>query len=149
MDTAVAVENHSLTMKRSFKHPKQDVYEAWTNKEALIAWFAPTNEFTTIIHEQDLNVGGKYKLEMLAPDGESHMIHGEYVALNPFEQLAFTWEWEGDEVEVNSLVTIDLMEKDGVTEMVLVHDKLESQHMVDIHSEGWTGCLAQLDEFFK
>ena len=149
MDTAVAVENHSLTMKRIFSHPKQDVYDAWINKESLTTWFAPTNEFTTIIHEQDLKVGGKYKLEMLSPDGESHMIHGEYVSLNPFDQVAFTWEWEGDEVEVNSLVTIDLTEKDGDTEMVLVHDKLESQHMVDIHSEGWTGCLTQLDEYFK
>ena len=149
MDTAVAVENYSLTMKRTLKHSKQDVYDAWTKKESLIAWFAPTAEFTTIIHEQDLKVGGKYKLEMLAPDGESHLIHGEYVALNPFDQVAFTWEWEGDEVEVNSLVTIELTEKDGLTEMVLVHDKLESQNMVDIHSEGWTGCLSQLDEYFK
>ena len=148
MDTAVVIENFSLRMIRSFKHPKQDVYEAWTNKKALVSWFAPAKEFTTIVHEQELKVGGKYKIEMREPDGTAHVIHGEYVALNPFEKIAFTWEWEGDELEVNSLVTIDLSEKEGLTEMVLVHDKLESQNLVDIHSEGWVGCLSQLDEYF-
>ena len=149
MDTAVAIENFSLTMNRSFKHPKKDVYEAWTNKDYLTSWFAPAKEFTTIIHEQELKVGGKYKLEMREPDGTAHVIHGEYVALNPFDQVVFTWEWESDEQEVNSLVTIDLKEEDGTTDMILLHEKLESQNSVDLHSEGWTGCLSQLDEYFK
>ena len=78
-----------------------------------------------------------------------HVIHGEYVALNPYEQLVFTWKWESDEQEVNSLVTIDLIEKNGSTDMVLLHEKLESQNSVDLHSEGWTGCLSQLDEYFN
>ena len=149
METAVAIDNFSLTMNRTFNHSKQDVYDAWTNKESLISWFAPAKEFTTIVHEQELSVGGKYKIEMREPDGTAHVIHGEYVSLNPFEQIAFTWEWEGDEHEVNSLVTIDLNETDGTTEMTLVHDKLESQNLVDIHSEGWVGCLSQLEEYFK
>ena len=149
MDTAVAVENFSLTMNRTFKHSKEDVYDAWTNRESLISWFAPAKEFTTIIHEQELKLGGKYKIEMREPDGTAHVIHGEYVALNPYDQIVFTWEWESDEQEVNSLVTIDLIEKDGLTDMVLLHEKLESQNSVDLHSEGWMGCLSQLDEYFK
>ncbi len=149
MDTAVAIENFSLTMNRSFKHPKKDVYEAWTNKDYLTSWFAPTKEFTTIVHEQELKVGGKYKIEMREPDGTAHVIHGEYVVLNPFDQIVFTWQWESDEQEVNSLVTIDLKETNGLTEMTLLHEKLESQNSVDLHSEGWIGCLSQLDEYFK
>jgi len=149
MDTAAAIENFSLTMNRSFKHPQKDVYDAWTNKEYLTSWFAPTKEFTTIVHVQELKVGGKYKIEMREPDGTAHVIHGEYVALNPFDQIVFTWEWESDSQEVNSLVTIDLKEINGTTEMILLHEKLESQNSVDLHSEGWIGCLSQLDEYFK
>lgn len=149
MDTVAAVENFSLTMKRTFKHPKEDVYDAWTNRESLISWFAPAKEFTTIIHQQELKVGGQYKIEMREPDGTAHVIHGEYVALNPYDQIAFTWEWESDEQEVNSLVTIDLIEREGLTDMVLLHEKLESQNSVDLHSEGWMGCLSQLDEYFN
>lgn len=149
MDTAVAIENFSFTMKRNFKHSKQDVYEAWTNRESLIDWFAPAKEFTTIVHEQELKVGGKYKIEMREPDGTAHVVHGEYVALNPYDQIVFTWEWESDEQEVNSLVTIDLTENNGVTDMLLLHEKLASQESVDLHSEGWTGCLTQLDSYFQ
>jgi uncharacterized protein YndB with AHSA1/START domain len=149
MNTATAIENFSLTMNRNFKHSKQDVYDAWTSREALVSWFAPANEFTTVVHELDLSVGGHYKIEMIEPDGKSHTIYGEYVALNPHDQIAFTWEWESDEQNVNSLVTIDFKELNGVTEMTLVHDKLASQEQVEIHSEGWMGCLTQLGTFFK
>lgn len=149
MSTATAINDYSLTMSRTFKSAKKDVYEAWTSKEALTKWFAPAAEFTTVIHQQELKVGGNYRLEMIEPSGASHVIHGEYVALNPHDQLAFTWEWESDEDQVNSLVTIDLSDSAKGTDMVLTHEKLASQHMVDIHSEGWTGCLMQLTQFIK
>jgi len=149
MDTAAAVENFSLTMNRQFNSSKKDVYTAWTDREALSNWFAPAKEFTTVIHKLELNIGGKYHIEMIEPSGVTHVIHGEYIALNPHDQIVFTWEWESDEEKVNSLVTIDLSENKGVTKMVLTHEKLASQHSVDLHSEGWTGCLAQLDNFIN
>jgi len=136
-------------MTRKFRHSKQDVYEAWTNRDALVSWFAPASEFTTIVHEQDLTVGGNYRIEMLEPNGTSHVIHGKYVALNPYDQIVFTWEWESDEQKVNSLVTIELFEQSGSTEMVLLHEKLASKESVDLHTEGWTGCLGQLDAHFS
>ncbi len=147
MDTACAVENFSLTMKRNFNASKQAVYEAWTNIDALTTWFAPTKEMTTIIHELELTIGGNYRIEMIEPNGNQHIVYGEYVELNPFDQLIFTWKWESDEQKVNSLVTIDLSEKNGTTDMVLTHEKLASQESVELHSEGWTGCLAQLGNF--
>jgi len=149
MDTATAVDNFSLTLSRKFKHTKKDVYEAWTKRDALVSWFAPAKEFTTIVHEQELKVGGNYRIEMLEPGGTSHVIHGEYVALVPYDQIAFTWEWESDEQKVNSLVTIYLDEQNGSTEMILEHEKLASTESVELHEEGWTGCLAQLDAYFK
>lgn len=148
MDAATAIQNFSLTMNRSFNVSKKDVYDAWTNTEALKSWFAPTKEMTTIVHKLELRVGGNYRIEMLEPSGISHKIHGEYVALNPHDQIVFTWEWESDEQQVNSLVTIDLNEKNGSTNMTLTHEKLASQESLDLHSEGWTGCLAQLDNLF-
>ncbi len=147
MEAATEIQEFSLTMNRRFNVPKQAVYEAWTDKEALTAWFAPAAEMTTIVHYQELKVGGQYNIEMRETDGTQHIIHGEYVALNPFDQLVFTWEWQSDENNVNSLVTIDLQESDGSTEMVLTHEKLASQKSVDLHSEGWTGCLVQLEAF--
>jgi len=149
MDTATAIQNFSLTMNRQFNVSKQDVYEAWTNKEALVSWFAPTPEMKTIVHELELQVGGKYRIEMLETNGTQHVIHGEYVGLNPYDQIVFTWKWESEEQNANSLVTIDLTENKGVTKMVLTHEKLASQESVDLHLEGWIGCLGQLDGYIK
>ena len=147
MDAATAVQNFSLTMSRNFKAPKQAVYDAWTKEEALTSWFAPTSEMSTVVHEMELKIGGKYRISMIEPGGTTHVIHGEYVALNPYDQIVFTWEWESDEEQVNSLVTIDLSENNGTTNMVLLHEKLASQESVDLHTEGWTGCVAQLEAF--
>ncbi len=147
MDAATAVQNFSLTMSRNFKAPKQAVYDAWTKEEALTSWFAPTSEMSTVVHEMELKIGGKYRISMIEPGGTTHVIHGEYVALNPYDQIVFTWEWESDEEQVNSLVTIDLSENNGTTNMMLLHEKLASQESVDLHTEGWTGCVAQLEAF--
>jgi len=147
MEAATAIDNFSLTMNRQLNATQQEVYNAWTDKDAITSWFSPTKEMTTKVHELDLRVGGLYKIEMLEPNGNSHKIHGEYVVLNPFQQIVFTWEWESDEQNVNSLVTIDLQEKNGKTNLVLTHDKLASQDSVELHSEGWVGCLAQLELF--
>ncbi len=149
METLSAIENYSLTMTRRLNASKKSIYEAWTQKEALISWFAPNSEMNTIVHQLELHVGGQYRIEMLEPDGTSHITHGEYVELKPYDQLVFTWKWESDEQNVNSLVTIDLREIDGKTEMTLTHEKLASQELSDLHSEGWTGCLSQLENYIK
>ena len=149
MHSAHAVEESSLTMKRDFKASQQAVYEAWTNVEALTAWFAPTKEMTTIIHQLELYVGGGYRFEMLEPNGTQHIVYGEYVELNPYDQLVFTWKWESDEQKVDSLVSIDLSETNGITNLILTHEKLASQESVELHSEGWTGCLAQLVNYVQ
>lgn len=33
--------------------------------------------------------------------------------------------------------------------MTLIHERFDSQDLADMHNEGWTGCLAQLEVFFK
>ena len=149
METAAEVQNFSLTMNRQFKASKKEVYLAWTDKQALTEWFAPTQEMTTVVHQLELHVGGKYRIEMIEPDGMTHKIHGEYLTLTPYDQIIFTWEWESDEHQVNSLVTIDLNTNKGSTEMTLTHEKLDSQEFVDMHSEGWTGCLGELDRYIN
>ena len=149
MSTATAVENYSLTMNRTLNASKQAVYDAWTQKEALTAWFKASPDMETIVHQFELKVGGLYDIEMREPDGTPHVMHGEYVSLTPHDQLIFTWKWETDELKVNSLVTIDLTEKNGMTEIQLTHEKFASQEIADMHDQGWTGCLAQLETFFN
>ncbi len=147
MMTDPAIQEFSLTMERTFTASKKNVFNAWTEDDALKSWFAPSAEFTTVTHELNVTVGGKYRIEMINPNNESFIVFGQYVKINPYEQLIFTWQWEHDKDNINSLITIDLTDINGQTNLTLKHEKLESQESVDHHTQGWNGCISQLEIF--
>jgi len=43
-----------------------------------------------------------------------------------------------------TLVTVELHEKDGKTEVVLTHERFPSPEVRDEHRKGWTECLERL-----
>lgn len=148
METAVATDNFAVKFEREYNASKQAIYDAFTKEDILVKWFAPSPDMKTIVHEQELKVGGRYHIEMLEPNGTKHITYGEYVTLDPYDQLVLTWQWETEEFQVDSIVTIDLEEVNGKTRMTLVHDRFESQYIADMHDEGWTGCIARLDQMY-
>ncbi|MEN8166150.1 MAG: SRPBCC domain-containing protein [Pseudomonadota bacterium] len=144
MDANVMTNNDVLEMKRVFNAPCEQVFRAWTDAEALRNWFAPTDDFSTTVLELDVRVGGRYTIEMLEPNGETHTVSGEYVLIEPPHRLAFTWHWiskQGSQM----LVTIELSETDGKTTLSLLHEQIPDVATRDAHEEGWMGCLNRLD----
>jgi uncharacterized protein YndB with AHSA1/START domain len=126
--------------------PKQ-VYHAWTDRSQLARWFAPSPDFEAVVHELDLRAGGGYRIEMKHPDGSSHVAVGEYREIEAPRRLTFTWRWEGSPM-ADTLVTVELLSKDGGTEVVLTHTLFGSEAERDEHTKGWTGCLTQLAALF-
>jgi uncharacterized protein YndB with AHSA1/START domain len=133
----------SLTLDRHFDADRDAVFRAWTDAAALAQWFAPADEFRTVVHELDVRVGGKYRIAMHEADG-IHVVYGEYVHINAPDSLVFTWAWEHDEDAVQMLVSIELAAANGGTDMRLLHERLPSETSRDLHNEGWAGCLARL-----
>jgi uncharacterized protein YndB with AHSA1/START domain len=43
-----------------------------------------------------------------------------------------------------TLVTVDLVDEDGGTKVVLVHSGFTTGEARDLHTGGWTGCLDNL-----
>ncbi len=133
----------SLTINQHFSADREAVFNAWTDADALVQWFAPSDDFKVVVHELDVRVGGKYRIAMHEADG-IHIVYGEYIKVDKPDSLVFTWAWEhGDDGEV-MLVTVDLSEDGDGTGMKLLHEKLPSEASRDQHSEGWTGCIARL-----
>ncbi len=144
MDARVMTHYETLQMKRVFNAPCEQVFRAWTDAEALSHWFAPTEQHTTRVQELDVRVGGRYTIEMLEPNGETHTVSGEYVLIEPPHRLAFTWRWiskQGSQM----LVTIELSESDGKTTLLLTHEQIPDIATRDAHEEGWMGCLNRLN----
>ena len=76
---------------------------------------------------------------------------GEYRELIPGKKIVFTWQWDDDETWENrtSVVTVELFESGGGTELRLRHEKLPSEESRDRHSEGWNSLLDRLAQFIS
>jgi len=61
--------DREIVLCRVFDAPRELVFRAWTDQEQLTAWFCPKG-FTTRTHEIDLRVGGRWRFDMIAPDGK-------------------------------------------------------------------------------
>jgi len=47
----------------------------------------------------------------------------------------------------DTLVTIELFDRGGKTEVVLTHEKFPSDAARDEHNKGWAGCLDRLSQY--
>jgi uncharacterized protein YndB with AHSA1/START domain len=147
MATATSRAPTALRITRTFPVPRERVFQAWTEPQALARWFAPTGDYRTTIFELDLRPGGRYRIEMLQGE-KPHEVAGRYVEIRPPERLVFTWKWENEPAHVEeTIVTLDFFDRGGSTELVLTHDRFENPASRDEHDKGWAGCLGRLADF--
>jgi len=74
--------------------------------------------------------------------------YGTYTEIVDGEKLVFTHHWdEGDRRE--TLVTVTFADKNGGTEVTLVHSGLASAEAVKGHGEGWTSTLNNLAKYLS
>ena len=148
--TAEGAEKLSLEIKRLIKAPRDRVYAAWTNPAQMKQWFGPENVRTRDLIA-DARVGGTFRWDLTNSDGEKMTCCGEYRELQPGKKIVFTWQWQDDEDWENhtSIVTVELDDAEGGTELRLIHEKLPSEESRDRHNEGWNSVLDRLEKFFN
>jgi uncharacterized protein YndB with AHSA1/START domain len=141
-------EKTSLEIKRFINAAPERVYAAWTDPAQLKEWWGPEGVRTRNL-TADVRVGGKYRWDLTSPDGEEMSAFGEYRELIPGKKIVFTWKWDDDEVwqHRTSLVTVELSNRDGGTELRFKHEQLPSEESRDRHNEGWNSILDRLEKF--
>src|SRR5438045_6428284 len=146
----MATKNLSLEIKRLIKAPRDRVYAAWTDPAQLIQWFGPEKVQTRDLIAET-RVGGKFRWDLTNSEGEKMTCRGEYRELQPGKKIVFTWQWQDDEDWENhtSIVTVELDDAEGGTELRLIHEKLPSEESRDRHNEGWNSVLDKLERFFN
>ena len=140
----------TLEIRRVIKAPRDRVYAAWTDPEQLRQWFGPENVRTRDL-VAETRVGGKFRWDLTNAEGEEMTVQGEYRDLQPARKIVFTWQWQDDETweNHNSVVTVELFDTVGGTELRLLHEHLPSEESRDNHNDGWKSLLNQLDEFLN
>ena len=136
-----------LVLRRTLPAARERVFQAWVEAEAVQRWFQPMGlklEAVTV----NAQVGGDYRLDLVSPAGERTWITGKYVAVEPPKKLVFTWESSilGSR---ETLVTVEFLARGAQTEIVLTHERLGDDFMIDNHRAGWNACLDLLDEFIQ
>ena len=137
----------AVRVKRTFQAPREKVFRAWTDPKELARWFHVSADYSTLVPELDLRVGGKYRVEMHHKGGNVHKLFGTYREIKPPEKVAFTWSWENDPTKSESLVTVEFRDLGAATEILLSHELLPNAEERGKHEHGWTGCLEQLAQY--
>jgi uncharacterized protein YndB with AHSA1/START domain len=140
------MSGENLRLERSFQAPAQRVFDAWTNEEVLRRWFYGQPGWETPEAQVDLRVGGAVRVVMRNPDkGEDHGGGGHYTEVDPPKRLAFTWRWDNDEEDRQTLIEIEFEESEGATTVRFTHSGLRDVESVRNHEEGWNVCFDNLE----
>ena len=128
-----------IVLRRTYKVPRQRVFNAWTDPKIAATFLGP-GEVKAEIAQMDVRPGGAYRIVMHMPDGNTMPVFGKYREVRAPERLSFTWSWEEDNPadQYESLVTLDFNEVNGETELVLTHSGLRTDESRDNHTDGWT-----------
>ncbi|MET3444177.1 uncharacterized protein YndB with AHSA1/START domain [Variovorax paradoxus] len=143
---APATERPSLTLRRHYPVAAEKVWRAWTDPQALKAWFGPEEIVSVPLAEVDLRVGGRFRVTMLAADGETHDVSGVYQELVPNRKLVFSWAWRSTP-ERESRVTVRIEPEGNGCELVLMHEQFFDEAARDGHNYGWTGAMVKLERW--
>ena len=141
--TAERTSDRELVVTRTVNGPARIVFEAWTQPDLFKGWWVPKSIPMTLLScEQDVRVGGKYKL-VFGANGSTMEFFGTYVEVNPPVRLAWTNEEGGQE----QITTVTFNEKDGKTLLTVHHLFASKQALDDEIASGATAALPeQLDQ---
>lgn len=136
-----------LQIDEKFEVPVAKLFQAWTQANMIKKWFAP-GDMTVPEAQTDLRIGGQYRYVMQEPEGDQHIILGEFLEIIEDSQLSFSWQWEGAPNKTRVDIYFEKLD-DSHSSLKLVHSEFLEQEACDKHQMGWNGCLANLHNNIK
>jgi uncharacterized protein YndB with AHSA1/START domain len=137
--------DRELVATRSFDAPARIVFEAWTTPELFRRWWVPKSMGMELLScEQDVRVGGAYRLVFRHGDSGSMAFHGTYLEVVPPSRLV----WTNEESDDGSVTTLTLEEKGGKT-LLVMHERYTSKEAFEANAgaaDGLSESFDQLDE---
>lgn len=136
-----------LQVNRVIKAPQKRVFTAWTTPSDIMQWFG-CGDNRPLSADVDLRVGGKYQISMKSSECGTMQVSGVYREIQPYSKLVFTWGWESSEPgqRFETLVTVDLIDRNGSTEVKITHEGFADAETCDKHQYGWNACLEKFEK---
>jgi uncharacterized protein YndB with AHSA1/START domain len=136
-----------LRLERVLPAPPGRVYALNTEPELLARWWGP-NGFSVPNVEVDTRVGGRYRIEMQPPQGDSFSLSGEYLTVEPGTRLAYTFRWEPpDPDDCETVVELSLEPLDDEsTALTIDQGDFATEARRALHLQGWSESIDHLEE---
>lgn len=133
-----------VVVRRIFDAPARLVFEAWTRPELFRQWWVPKSIGLTLLSlDQDVRVGGTYRLVFDLGDSKTMAFFGRYLEVTPPSRLS----WTNEESDDGAVTTVTFVEKDGQTHLT-VSERYATREALDRNigsTEGLPEQFAQLD----
>lgn len=110
-------DERKVVMERTFDAPREAVFEAFIDPNAIPKWWGPRN-YTTTVEEMDVRVGGVWRFLVRDDRGNEHGFHGAYRKIDPPKLLSCTFNFEdipGDHELIQTWTFEDLGGRTKVT----------------------------------
>jgi uncharacterized protein YndB with AHSA1/START domain len=83
-------------------------------------------------------------------DGTKHHAYGTFLEVVPGRRLVQTWRWRDFPIDRGeSRLVLEFRDVPGGTEVTLIHEKLADDVSVQAHTQGWVGCLDNLQRILN
>ena len=144
-----APERFSLNQTRFIRAPIGKVFDAFATQAGLASWMGSRGTSLRGV-AADPRVGGAWRIEMVARDGSQFVVGGQFRQLERPHCVVYTWQWEGEKSpmpNVETLIEVNLSEKDGGTELHMKHSGFPVGIARDGHDQGWKSTLNRLNDY--
>jgi uncharacterized protein YndB with AHSA1/START domain len=115
MTHVTASGDRILIVTRTFRAPRQLVYDAYTQPELLQRWLGVRNGWTFDVCEVDLRVGGAYRWVWRNAKGNALGLSGVYKQITAPERIVCTEKFDQPWYPGEALNTADFLEHNGQT----------------------------------
>jgi uncharacterized protein YndB with AHSA1/START domain len=139
----------ALRLEDTFAAPRESVFRAWLDPEAIRRWFVHDVEAHWSPEPAiEAKTGGRFSWSVIRDsDKAAFRFHGTYREIKTPEKLVFTWEWEslpisGVDGPGNTVVLVEFLSQGSETKIVLEQVGFPSEAAREAHQKGWERCLA-------
>ncbi len=118
----IVAEGTTIVMERTFDAPRERVFAAWKNADAIKKWWGP-REYPTTYCTVDFRVGGEWHYCMTGPNGEEAWGKSIYLEIVEPERIVyrdlFSDEQGNEMTDMPSFaITVEFREEQGKTRLV-------------------------------
>ena len=137
--------SHDLRVERWFDATPEEVFDAYTDPAAQREWYQDQPGWI-VQAACDLRVGGRWTVAFGPPGAEPYRERNVFKQVDRPRRLVYTSRVtmpDGSSFDTGMEVTFQ--ERDGRTQMTIVHTGFPSAKLRDDHRGGWSGFLDRLE----